>query len=237
MFQRHRPGRPVRSRRREARRNLHGRRPDESGRPGGSAFEDGRRRQHRHFRNELGGYDFEKSRGRQRLDSRFGLGQSRPMWDSSFRMWEPKPPTWPFTAIIKRIGNLRYRRGGRQSDRCGRLQPATRFQSAFAGTGALSAFDVNVENVNDENVYTFTGTVTIKSVMARIQVKKGILRRERKRNGDQHFQRKIGSRRVGRSDRRSAGSLLQQLLQAIQRSSRGCVADDQYDRFRKSDRG
>ena len=42
----------------------------------------------------------------------------------------------------------------------------------FAGTGALSAFDVNVENVNDENVYTFTGTVTIKSVMARIQVKK-----------------------------------------------------------------
>lgn len=42
----------------------------------------------------------------------------------------------------------------------------------FAGTGALSAFDVNVENVNDENVYTFTGTVKIEPVMARIQVKK-----------------------------------------------------------------
>ena len=42
----------------------------------------------------------------------------------------------------------------------------------FAGKGALSTFDVNVENVNDENVYTFTGAVTIKPVMARIQIKK-----------------------------------------------------------------
>lgn len=41
----------------------------------------------------------------------------------------------------------------------------------YSGKGALSSFDVSVENANDENVYTFTGNVTIKPVMARIQIK------------------------------------------------------------------
>lgn len=41
----------------------------------------------------------------------------------------------------------------------------------YSGTGALSSFGVNVENVNDENVYTFTGSVTIKPTVARIQIK------------------------------------------------------------------
>ena len=38
-------------------------------------------------------------------------------------------------------------------------------------TDALSSFDVSVENANDENVYTFTGNVSIKPVMARLQIK------------------------------------------------------------------
>ena len=41
----------------------------------------------------------------------------------------------------------------------------------YSGAGALSSFDVSVENANDENVYTFTGNVSIKPVMARLQIK------------------------------------------------------------------
>ena len=41
----------------------------------------------------------------------------------------------------------------------------------YSGTGDLSSFSVSVENVNQSNVYTFTGSVTIKPVVARIQVK------------------------------------------------------------------
>lgn len=41
----------------------------------------------------------------------------------------------------------------------------------YTGTEALTAFSVSVENVNDENVYTFTGSVTIKPAVARIQIK------------------------------------------------------------------
>lgn len=41
----------------------------------------------------------------------------------------------------------------------------------YSGAGALSSFDVSVENANDENVYTFTGNISIKPVMARLQIK------------------------------------------------------------------
>ena len=41
----------------------------------------------------------------------------------------------------------------------------------YSGAGALASFDVSVENANDENVYTFTGNVSIKPVMARLQIK------------------------------------------------------------------
>lgn len=41
----------------------------------------------------------------------------------------------------------------------------------YSGTGDLSSFSVSVENVHQANVYTFTGAVTVKPVVARIQVK------------------------------------------------------------------
>lgn len=41
----------------------------------------------------------------------------------------------------------------------------------YSGSAALSSFGVTVENANQENIYTYTGSVTIKPVLARIQIK------------------------------------------------------------------
>ncbi len=41
----------------------------------------------------------------------------------------------------------------------------------YSGSAALSSFGITVENANQENIYTYTGSVTIKPVMARIQIK------------------------------------------------------------------
>ncbi len=96
---------------------------------------------------------------------------------------------------------------------------------------------MNVENVNDENVYTFTGTViTIKSVMARIQVKKVSF----VESGSETVTNTSNGKSALVEWEGLTGDLLEFTCNNFYKQYNGAavrVADDQYDRFRKSDRG
>lgn len=111
-----------------------------------------------------------KSGGRQKPDGRLGLGQTdhRRSADSQCRDGSHGPR------------RLRQLQKGAETYVTGAVGDKVTVAATFdqqqgskvlySGAGALSSFDVSVENANDENVYTH-GNVSIKPVMARLQIK------------------------------------------------------------------